>query len=250
MKESRESLQLAYVLHTRPYRDSSLLVELFTKDKGRLTAIAKGGRRPTSLFKNALQLFQPILVAWRGKHDLVTLTHAEVAEFLPRLLGERCWCGMYLNELLLYLIERQDPYPQLFQLYYQTIIALAENKTIESVLRYFEKSLLAEIGYGLELRYDKKGLPIEENSFYQFTGDKDAFLFQKMTENAQNRRNCYQGKSLLALYKEEMHDAMSLQDAKQLLRQAIIPLLGHRTLKSRELFSLSYNLKMEVKNEY
>lgn len=250
MKKNTDSLHPAFVLHTRPYRDSSLLIELFTKDSGRLTAIAKGGRRPASPLKNALQLFQPVFVAWVGKHELVTLTHAEMAEFLPMLTGERCWCGMYLNELLMYLIERHDPYPQLFQLYYQTMIALMENKSVERALRYFEKSLLAEIGYGLELRYDLGGHPIEDDSFYQFVGEKGAFLFQKIVTGSPVRHeNCYQGKNLLALYKDDLNDEASLKTAKYVLRQALTPLLGHRTLKSREMFNSFYNLKVKVKNE-
>lgn len=235
------TLQLAFVLHARPYKDSSLLIELFTQEKGKITAIAKGARRPNSAFKNALQLFQPILVTWVGKFDLVTLTQAEIYQFLPLLMGERCWCGLYLNELLMYLIEKRDPYPVLFQLYYQTLLGFMQPMQLENSLRYFEKSFLSEIGYGLELNRDNRGEPINKNAIYQFVRGKHTQHFQKIEhENQTSKSTLYAGRSLLALHESKL-DENTAKDAKRLLRQALLPLLGNKPLRSREMFQALQN---------
>lgn len=230
-------LHSAFVLHTMPYKDNSLIVELFTEEQGRLSAVAKGARRNTSPFREAIQLFKPIVVAWVGKRELVTLTHAEIATFTPMLVGKQIWCGLYLNELLIYLLGKHDAHPALFRAYQQAISGLNERNSIEPLLRYFEKSLLEEIGYGLELRYDSQGNLIKADHVYHYIREKGpvgVFFEEDKTNISQDL--LYKGESLLALATHQLGDQQSLQDAKRLLRQALVPLLQGKSIQSRKMF--------------
>ena len=140
----------AFVLHRYPYQESSLVLELFTLAEGRVGAVARGARRPKSQFAR-LQPWQPYLVSWRGRGDLVTLTGAEDSGPLVRLKGIAVACGIYLNELLIRLLQRWDPHPGLFAAYQAALQGLAAGKAPDWVLRRFEFRLLQEIGFGFDL---------------------------------------------------------------------------------------------------
>lgn len=140
----------AYVLHRYPYQESSLIIELFTLAEGRVGAVARGARRPKSQFAR-LQPWQPYLVSWRGRGDLVTLTGAEDSGTLVQLRGIAVACGFYLNELLIRLLQRWDPYPGLYAAYQGALEALAAGEAPDWVLRRFEYRLLQEIGFGFDL---------------------------------------------------------------------------------------------------
>src|SRR6185437_10727813 len=117
-------LQPAFVLHTRPYRDTSLLLEIFTPDYGRVSTLARGARGLRSRFKGLLQPFVPLLLSWYGKTELMTLSAAESQGKVLDLTGEKLLCGLYLNELLMRLLHRYDAHPQLYIVYQETLYAL------------------------------------------------------------------------------------------------------------------------------
>lgn len=227
-------LQSAYVLHARAYRDTSLLLEFFTPEYGRVSAVAKGARSTRSRFKGLLQPFVPLLISWYGKHELMSLTVAEPNGLLGGLTGDTLLCGMYLNELLMYLLHRYDAHPALFQSYQQTLLALQKNTdSQQKILRRFEKSLLMELGYALRLDHvANTGAIIEPEQFYYFDPVQGLLACNDLTSNT---RAVFHGESLLALHKDELNQDSYLRDAKRLLRMALGQLLSGKTIRTREL---------------
>ncbi len=225
--------QPAYLLHKRQYRESSLIIEVFTAEYGRLSLIAKGARRPKSPFKAALQLFTPMLINYSDRNELGTLTAAEQAADRYPLRADRLYCGYYLNELLVRLLHRHDAHEQLFRYYSQTLKQLARDTRSDKALRLFEKAFLSETGYGLTLHLDSSGQPVQADQNYLFSPEYGA---QRLDAGHVNSQMVYSGKTLLALHKGEFPDGDTLKQSKFLLRSVIEQRLEHRPLKSRELF--------------
>lgn len=224
-------LQPAFILHRRNYRDTSLILELFTLESGRISVIAKGAKRNKSPLRNSLQMFQPILVAYCGKNDLQTLTQIELQTPLINIKGKYLAWAFYLNELLFRLLQKHDPYPNLFHRYQQVLEAFTNNMANEQHLRIFEYDLLNELGYGLQLSNDIEGNLIEQKSYYHCSPQQAPV---KTLLNDQ-QQNIYMGSSLLALQQRNLNNEIFLRDSKRLLRQSLLPLLGEKPLKSREL---------------
>ena len=147
----RHDAEPAFVLHAYPFRETSLIVEAFSRNFGRVALVAKGARRPKSSLRGLLLAFQPLLLSWTGKAELRTLTRAEWQGGQPPLPGLALICGFYLNELLLKLLPREDPHERLFDYYQQALLALAREPEPAVVLRRFELLLLTELGYALLL---------------------------------------------------------------------------------------------------
>lgn len=234
-----EQLQAAYILHTRPYRDTSLLIDAFTILQGRVNLIAKGARgvrSKQSRFKGSLQSFIPLLLSWRGKTDLMNLLNAEPNPIpIPHLTGKLLVCGLYLNELLIRLLYRYDPYPQLFQAYQTTLCNLPDNPAI--ALRLFEKKLLSELGYALHL--DKDSLTHQAllpHQSYQFIPSQGLIV---CLNKSIPRQSVFSGASLLAIHHESWDTPRHLLDAKRLFRLALNYLLEGKTIRSRDLLMLS-----------
>jgi DNA repair protein RecO (recombination protein O) len=234
-----EQLQAGYILHTRPYRDTSLLIDAFTALQGRINLIAKaarGMRNKKSRFKGSLQAFVPLLLSWRGKTDLMNLLNAEPNPILvPHLTGKRLVCGLYLNELLIRLLYRYDPYPQLFQAYQTALCNLSDNPAV--ALRVFEKKLLAELGYALNL--DKESLTHQEilpHQSYQFIPSQGLVI---CLNKSTSKQFTFSGASLLAIHHESWDTSAHLLDAKRLFRLALNYLLEGKMIRSRELIVLS-----------
>ena len=243
MSVMRVSLQPAFVLHHRPYRDTSALLEIFTLEFGRVGLVARGLRSAKSSLQGTVQPFRPLLVSWSGRGELGTLTGCEADGGLIRLRGSRVVSGFYLNELLLRLLQRHDPHPVLFGYYAQTLQALhqpegsagdeAPEVIEQRALRIFEKHLLREIGYALMLEHEVDGgAPIDPAGGYHYHLERGPV---KCTEDTAGIR--VQGASLLALQHETLHDAQSLRESKHLMRAALGLYLGGRPLRSRELYS-------------
>ena len=144
----RVDQQPGYVLHTYPYRETSLIVEAFSLDHGRVGLVARGARRPTSQLRGQLMAFRPLFLDWSGGGEMKTLIRAEWQGRLPLLGGQALLCGYYLNELLMRLLARHDPHPRLFDAYAASMPALAqgEDLLVQAGLRAFELVLLREIG--------------------------------------------------------------------------------------------------------
>ncbi len=241
MSVARVSLQPAFVLHHRPYRDTSALLEIFTPEFGRVGLVARGLRSAKSRLQGVVQPFHPLLVSWSGRGELATLTGCEAGGGMIRLGGPLVLSGFYLNELLLRLLHRHDPHPALFECYAQTLHVMqqpdsgagATGATEQRALRIFEKHLLREIGYALMLDHEaESGAPIEPGRAYNYHLERGP-LRDRAGVSAGIRM---QGSSLLALLHETLHDTASLRESKHLMRAALGLYLGSKPLQSRELY--------------
>jgi DNA repair protein RecO (recombination protein O) len=236
MTATRVQLVPAYVLHQRPYRESSALLEIFTESHGRLGLVARGVRSARSRQRGELQPFRPLRLSWSARGELGTLTGVEADGPAPALKGSALYSGFYLNELLVRLLARQDPHPALYGLYAHSLHRLGVESALESTLRLFEKRLLEEIGYGLPLDFEVQyGEPVEPQRYYDYHLESGPVA----VEHADAPGFVFSGASLLALAREELSDPEVLRDAKRLMRAALNLYLGDKPLHSRELFKHS-----------
>lgn len=227
------ALQPAYALHSRRYRESSLIVEFITQDYGRVALTAKGALGTKHPRQQLLQPFSPLLLAWRGKGDLPILTSVEAARVLPQITGRTLYCGLYVNELVLKLTERNDPHSELFFAYSACMQDLIETKgnnaDLEKTLRRFEVRLLNELGLGMLLDIDQQGLAIDPSAHYHYDFDAGPVI-------ARQDENSVAGETLIALVSGEFSSQQQRLDARKLMRRVLDHHLGGRRLRSRELF--------------
>jgi DNA repair protein RecO (recombination protein O) len=229
----RVDLQPAFVLHHRPYRDTSRILELFTRDHGRVSVFARGargGRNKSASLISVLQPFSRLLVSWSGRGEAGQLTAAEFDGAFAVLASDRLVNGYYLNELLLKLFARHDSHPEVFALYSATIDLLKQSSDPVRPLRIFEKRLLEALGYGLALECEASGRPIEPQKAYHYRLEHGALRAEGVAEGGL----IFSGASLLALAREELDDPASSADARRLLRAAMDRCLDGRELKTRE----------------
>lgn len=229
-------LQPGYILHQRAYRDTSLLLEVFTREHGRFGLVARGARAPRSRIRGLLQPFQPLLLSWSGRTELGTLAGVEPDiksdGAPPRLLGTTLYSGFYLNELLMRLLQRLDPHPELFIAYAQALHGLQSEA--QRPLRLFEKHLLESLGYGLLLDQEAdSGAPVEADAEYVYALESGPLRSRGGATSGLKMS----GQSLLSLAAEDLSDARSLSDSKRLMRAALGLYLGERGLKTREVFA-------------
>jgi len=230
--ESQES----FVLHARLYLESSLLLELFTPDYGRISAIAKGARRPKSRMRGLLQPFVPLLVSCVGRGELLTLCAVDSAGISPLLSGRHLMSALYLNELLVRLLHRHDAHPDLFWQYKATLLQLETTEDAQEILRLFEKFLLKTLGYELPLLKDaESGALVEAENFYTFDPLRGPQLIGGKAVGDKQLPGMFKGRSLLALAEENLKDRTVLADVKRLMRQALAVHLGSKPLESRKL---------------
>jgi DNA repair protein RecO (recombination protein O) len=229
----RQDNQPVYVLHTYPFKETSLVVELFTRDFGRVAAVAKGARRPRSAMRGMLQSFQPLLGAWSGKAELKNLHSLEWGEGLLLLQGEALICGFYLNELLLRLLPREDEHAALFDFYGETLRILAKGGELAPTLRRFELKMLQEMGYAVPLEHDEADTGIIQDEDYLYIAERGACRLSQRGDE----RNGVQlsGKTLLDMAKDEYRDSVTLQQSKQLMRHLLSHYLGDKPLYTRQL---------------
>lgn len=231
----RVTLQPSFVLHSRPYRDSSAIVELFTAEHGRLSAVARGARRQGKKVGRGglLQPFVPLLLSFAGRTELKTLGAIESAGPPLALGGERMFSGMYMNELLVRLLHRHDPHPELFAAYSDALRALAGAAIPDTVLRPFELFLLRELGYNLALDIDgDSGATIVAGERYRFHPEQGLVL---SAGEPPRGVATYPGAHLLLLAAGEF-GGPARATAKHLLREVLRHHLGDVPLRSRELF--------------
>lgn len=217
----RVSLEPAYVLHHREYRDTSRILDVFTQRHGRLTLFARGARGPKSKLAPLLMPFRALFLSWTGRGDAAQLIGAEAdGEALP-LAHKHLMPAFYLNELVINLTTRHDPQPHLFEDYARALRRLCVEAQPEAALRIFEKRLLESIGYGLEL-------DVVPESHYQYRPS------QGLYEVREDMPGAYAGRTLLALREESLDDAQTLDVARRLLRQALDHCLEGRELRTRD----------------
>jgi DNA repair protein RecO (recombination protein O) len=223
----------AYVLHTYPYKETSLIVEAFTERFGRVAMVAKGAKRPRSEMRGVLQAFQPLALSWAGTADVKTLVKAEWRGGMPLPRGGALLCGFYLNELLLKLLAREDPHAALWRAYESALTALIDDAAASAqaaTLRRFELRLLAELGYALPLTHDAaSGEPIVASQRYHYAFDRGPL---RAVEEPRASWPVVRGATLLALADERFDDAEVATEAKRLMRG----ILDHY-LESRRIFS-------------
>ncbi|MES2673166.1 MAG: DNA repair protein RecO [Pseudomonadota bacterium] len=226
-------LQPAYILHTRPYRDTSMLVDFLTPQFGRFTAVARGVRSRKTLKRNLLNPFTCLLISFQGKADLKLLTHFEAGAMSFSLTEKYLFSGFYLNELIMRLLPSGDAHQEIFYLYQEALDCLHERWEIESVLRKFEISLLASLGYAIDFHADaKSGLAITSEQFYCLDVQQGFFLADANTPPS--CQIC--GEHILAIVGHHYQDLAVRQTAKRITRSLLKPLLGSKPLVSRKLF--------------
>lgn len=231
--------QAAYILHHHPYSETSLILDVFSRDHGRLPLLARGARRPRSALRGVLQSFQPLELGWFGGGEVRTLARAEWIGGLPLLDGTGLMLGYYLNELLLKLLPREDAHAALFDTYAATLCVLAAEAGSGSSaahLRCFEKSLLRELGYGLSLESDvSSGAALQPEKSYHYRierGPVEAFGDDDEFAGAQ----IFHGKTLLDLACDDFDDPRTLAESKVLMRMLISHHLAGHSLQSRRVF--------------
>jgi DNA repair protein RecO (recombination protein O) len=226
---ARVSLEPAWILHHYPYRDSSLLLEVFSREYGRVGLIARGARSAKGRWQNQLQMLRPLLLSWNMRGELGTLTGVDSRGCMDVFPGRQVLCACYLNELLMRLLTRHDPHPELFAAYEDALLMLGAAE--EQALRVFEKRLLQALGYGLLLdcEYDSGAAVLAEN-LYEYRMEKGPVRRQRTTDGGV----FLQGASLLALHHDDLQDAQAGREVKTLMRAALALYLGERPLRTRE----------------
>ena len=225
--------QPAYVLHTHPFRETSLIIEAFTRDHGRIALVARGARRPRSAMRGLLMAFQPVELGWFGQGEMRTLAKVEWIGGQPLLQARALLLGYYMNELLLKLLPREDAHPALFQAYAEAVYALAIGEPSQASLRRFEKTLLKELGYGLTLdREAESGRQVDPQKRYAYVVERGPILVSGDEREAES----FSGRALLAIAQDDFSDAETLAQCKQLMRTLIQHYLGGQRLSSRRVF--------------
>ena len=230
MTRRRADHQPGYVLHTYPYKETSLIVEAFTRNFGRVALLARGARRPRSAMRGVLLSFHPLRLGWSGSAEMGNLMAAEWSGALQPLSGRGLMCGFYLNELLLRLLPRDDAHETLFDIYGDSLRRLSEGETQASVLRGFEKRLLSELGYAPLLEHEAlSGAPIDPSRRYVYEPDRGPM--PSMNNSSQNLS--VSGQTLLDLAADEYSRPETRDEARMLLRSLIGQRLHGQVLHTR-----------------
>jgi len=221
----------AFLLHAYPFSETSLIIEVFAREYGRMALLARGARRPRSALRGVLLAFQPLELGWFGGGEVKTLAKAEWLGGLAFLKGESLMLGYYLNELLLKLLPREDAHPALFDAYAGALAALASGKTETAELRRFEKVLLRELGYGLLLAHDAEGNGIDPERRYRYQIENGP-IPDRIAGSGQS----VMGKTLLDLAADDYADPRSLAESKLLMRHLMTHYLAGQVLQTRRVF--------------
>jgi DNA repair protein RecO (recombination protein O) len=226
-------LKRAFVLHRRPFKNTSLLLELFVEGEGRFPAISRGGARGSTA--GLLQPFIPLRLGWGGRGEVKSLHEVEPDDYqLDRLQGKSLFCGLYLNELLMRLVPRSEPHDRLFSDYIRTLSCLDGKTPLDWNLRLFELRLLHAAGYELatDMTLDNEAILPDRSYLYQ----KGSGFSECPVELLADTSNVISGRTLIALHNKTCDDIVLRQEAKRLLRRVIDYHLDYKPLKSRELF--------------
>ncbi|SJM94049.1 DNA repair protein RecO [Crenothrix polyspora] len=223
--------QPGFILKQRKYRETSLIIDVFTRDFGRFSLLAKGVRKAKSKTAALLQPFVPLSISYIGNGELKILTNVDVFQPALELKGLALYCGFYISELVICFLHQYDPHPEVFNDYNACLTALATltDSEIEVALRIFEINLIEEIGYGLQLEVDfLSGQAIHPVKKYTFDVEQGAY---------EDEQGDVLGSTLLALRSKKLHDPQALSEAKLLMRAVIDFYLQGRLLKSRHVIN-------------
>jgi DNA repair protein RecO (recombination protein O) len=235
--------QAAFILHSYAYSETSLIIDVFSRDFGRLPLLARGARRPRSAMRGVLQAFQPLELGWFGAGEVRTLARAEWIGGMPMLGGTALMLGYYLNELLMKLLPREDAHAALFSAYATALQSLAQGLNGSAFatthLRQFEKALLRELGYGMVLEREAvTGEAVLPDRFYHYLIERGPVLTAPNPEMAGNQTQgqMIRGKTLLDLAQDDYADPRTLSESKLLMRMLINHYLAGQALQSRRVF--------------
>ena len=229
MATNERTEQTAFLLHSIPYRETSLIVDLFTREHGRIAAVAKGARRRQSVLRPVLMSFQPIRVVLTGRNELRNLIGAEWSGGLLAPDGDALICGFYMNELLIKLLAREDPHPQLFDAYCQALSAFSAGSILDATLRIFEWHLLRETGYAPDLRQDADGASIDARYSYRWAPDA-GFIVSEPDEGS-----AVSGATLNDISIGQFQTSLARHQAKVLTRTIISHHLNGAPIHSRQI---------------
>jgi DNA repair protein RecO (recombination protein O) len=229
MSKKRADHEAGFVLHTYAYKETSLIVEAFTRRFGRVSLLARGARRPRSAMRGVLLSFQALSLSWSASTELGNLIGAEWSGALRPLRGRGLMCGFYLNELLLRLLAREDPHEALFDYYDDALLRLAAETDFASILRNFEKRMLAELGYAPLLERDVASRPIDPAARYVYEPERGPTLLN----NSISRDSSVSGQTLLDVAADEYQRAETRDEARTLMRTLITQRLHGQELHTR-----------------
>lgn len=229
---SRVDNECGFLLHSLPWRETSLIVEVFSRDFGRLPLVAKGARRPASNLRGVLMAFQPLELTWSGKSEVKVLHSASWQGGQPLLGGAGLLCAYYLNELLMRLLPREDAHPGLFDAYASALKRLASGEAYAPLLRAFELDLLREVGYAPTLEFDAdSGEAVQPSESYLFLNERGPVAVAQGRE----AQGVIPGRVLLAMAAGDFSATETLAHAKGLMRRLIHYHLGGQALESRRI---------------
>jgi len=229
----RTDREPAFVLHSYPYKETSLIVEVFSRHRGRVGLLARGARRPRSAIRGTLLAFHPLRLSWSGAAELGTLTAAEWSGGQAALAGQGLMCGFYLNELLLKLLPREDPHEHLFDAYAASLAHLAAGGDHAAVLRSFERRLLTELGYAPLLERDAAtGLPVQAAARYAYEPERGPLAAEG--ELGETQALTVSGQTLLDMARDDYARRETREEARRLMRWLIGARLGGQALHTRE----------------
>lgn len=235
----RVELNPCYILHSRNYRETSLLLDVFSRRYGRISLVAKGARRQKNDSRALLQPGRKINIAWTMRRELGTLTRAEPCHGSNPQGASALLTVFYVNELLVRLLHKHEPHAELFDSYAETLEKLTDSATAQVTLRIFEKRLLEALGYGLALDSDTEGNAVRPDEDYNYLPERGP---EPGTSPGPGGL-AISGRTLLALAEENLGDEIVLAEAKQLMRKALGNLLGDKPLTSRELYQFSVSMR-------
>jgi DNA repair protein RecO (recombination protein O) len=220
------------VLHSYPWRETSLVVEFFSREFGRVALVARGAKRPTSQFRGLLSPFNPLAASWSGRNDIKMLVRAEWLGGMQPLRGDALLAAFYANELLVRLLARLDPHERLFGSYVALLQSLSHESRHDAVLRVFELDLLQDIGYEVPLDRCADGEPIDAEAQYLFGIGEGA---QRLERGDADDGSQVSGRTLLAMAARRFDDERVAAEAKALLRRVIRYHLGGKPLNTRRI---------------
>lgn len=226
----RVQQQPGYVLHHRPFRDSSQLLDVLTRDHGKVALVARGSRGSKSRLAGVLRPFLPLCVSWVAKSDLGTLTGAEAAGAPSGLRGDALLSAFYVNELMLHFLHRHDPQPEIYDLYAQAIQALCGASDVAACLRHFELEFLSLLGYAVNLdREAGTQVDVDPDRYYDYRVEDGPVPVERSEGPL-----VFRGATLLAIAAGQFDDTQVLRAANRLLRDVISHHLGGKELQSRK----------------
>jgi DNA repair protein RecO (recombination protein O) len=229
----RTDREPAFILHSYPYKESSLIVEVFARHRGRVGLLARGARRPRSAIRGTLLAFHPLRLSWSASAELGTLTAAEWSGGQPALQGQGLMCGFYLNELLLKLLPREDAHERLFDAYAESLARLATGADHAAVLRGFERRLLTELGYAPLLERDAAtGIPVQSSARYAYEPERGPLAAEGGRGDA--GALTVSGQTLLDMARDDYARRETREEARRLMRWLIGARLGGQALHTRE----------------